>query len=216
MSMGTEMGSGICYGRVAEKSARELALVRAQQSVVRAAKRREKREAEGKPAPRKLAGAPVSVWTPEMVERLKVLIAEGRKAADIFNTGEFPGLSKAAIKGRFQGLIHKADRRGGCQGLGLNIGQSGGEPDWGQVDERDERVNSERDLKLDPNHVLLGDPSPARLAVARDLDGRRSPRHGAVTSKASLEVDPNRLPFSISAVPKGGPRNIPRDHHYAE
>lgn len=205
------------YGELTSASMVETATKRdrrnAQKAVYRAEQRLRARLAvrrDGAPAPTgQRVGAPPSVWTPAMLDRLRVLIDAGHKPGAVFRAKEFPGLTYMSIKGKIDTLQLSA-YRGGHQGLGLHIGFSGPPPDPARLAERDARLEAESAIFFEsPNRALLGDPSPQRLAVARALDRHR------VASQGSWEThEPAApVPFSMSAVPVTGPRNQVKNHH---
>lgn len=186
---------------------------RARQSRYRAKKRREQAIARGLD-PDRLVGRPPTVWTPEMRAALHVLWEAGHKPPQIFRAGHFPGVSIKQIKGKCQYFKESQDSKPGShQALGLQVGVAGPPPDPAQIAERDERVNAEveADLWNVPNHRILGDPSPQRLAVARALDRDGRARSSQVRICGVIGDPP---PFSISAVRKPGAGARPEDHNF--
>lgn len=189
---------------------------RARQSRYREKKRREAAIARGVD-PDSLPGRPATVWTKEMRNALHLLWEAGHKPQQIFRAGHFPGVSVKQIKGKCQYFKESQDSQPGShQALGLQVGVAGPPPDPAQIAERNERVSAEVEANLwdDPNHRLLGDPSPQRLAVARHLDRFETPRAGSILSQAGLRLIEDK-PFSISAVRKPGVLGArPEDHNF--
>lgn len=114
-------------------------------------------------------------WTPEQNARIKDLIANGQTTSMM--TEAFPDKALNQICNKYKQITEK--RAKGTQtyiGLGLSVGK-GIKPSPAAVAERDARIEAElaAQTHLDPNHALLGDPSPARLALARRLQAEREP-----------------------------------------
>lgn len=172
-----------------------------------AAKSARKAAANLNPPGRPLAGN--RVWTPEDVERLKVLRKAGGTPGVM--VAEFPGKTTDQIIGKIAQLQQASGGFGpSVKSLGLEVG-GGGRPSPEMVAERDARVDAEIEDDLrwrDANLVLLGDPSPHRQAVTR--------RMGLVVDLGAppvIDYLDTPLP-SISAVRKPGPGSRPGDSNF--
>lgn len=128
-----------------------------------------KRRAKRKLRPKIFGGM---VWSVEDTLRLMEFRKLGRSARHLLDA--FPGKTISQIHNKIDQIEYNVAYRGDAHpsyvGLGLRVGQ-GPKPDQYAVAERDDRINAERDsqLDLDPNFVLLGDPSPQRVAAGRRI-----------------------------------------------
>lgn len=108
------------------------------------------------------------VWSEAETDLLIELMAQGLFAHQMRD--RFPLKTLKQVRGKC-GVINNTCRIGGLSGLGLQLAD-GTQADPDALAERNARLDTEDDptVYLNPNFTLLGDPSPARWALARQQD----------------------------------------------
>lgn len=134
----------------------------------------QKRERESRALAAPQRPNPREVWSDAENALLATLMAKGLFAYQMVE--HFPTKTMKQIRGR-AGTINNSNREGGLSGLGLQMSERI-EPDPQALAERAVREDAEAEpvVYLNPNHSLLGDPSPARLATARKLQAEAAQR----------------------------------------
>jgi hypothetical protein len=121
----------------------------------------------------------IHLWNAQELAIFKDLFDHG--STPMYMMPHLPGKTYAQILRRYR-TIKEAKRMQMNAGipvrfLGLHLGDIG-RPTEEMLADRDARQDAEyaQGLESDPNHVILGDPSPQRLALARAADEAAKPR----------------------------------------